>query len=207
MTRVTQAQLDARRDRIRDAALRVFARRGVAATRMQEVAAEAGISYGAVYQYFPTKEALLEAVIEHWMAMYRASFARAAESTDSPLETLRRMIHLYLVGLERDAFREHALVDMEAQLAAARRPATLGATYQAMQRAELAITEDVVRRAQGAGELDPTVESRALAVLMNAIGRGLFQLMPALKDNIDREALARVTDQFFRRFARPLPLA
>jgi hypothetical protein len=111
------------------------------------------------------------------------------------------MIHLFLVGLESGAYREHALVGMEAELAAARRPETLGETQRAMRRAELDITEELVRRAQAAGEIDPAVDARALSVLMNAIGLGLFQMVLSLGDQIDREAMAGIADQFFRRFA------
>jgi AcrR family transcriptional regulator len=205
MTKVTEAYVQARRERIREAALRVFARTGVERARIEEIAAEAGVSYGTVYQYYPSKETLLQAVIEHWMAMDQTSRARAAEGTDSPRETLLRMIHLFLVGLQSGAYREHVLVGMEAELAAARRPETLGATQRAMRQAELGITEDLVRRAQAAGEIDPAVDARALAVLMNAIGVGLFQMVLSLDDEVDHEAMARVTDQFFQRFAIRLP--
>lgn len=45
------------------AALQLFAERGFAAARMEEIAARAGISKGAVYLYFPTKEDLFRAVV------------------------------------------------------------------------------------------------------------------------------------------------
>jgi len=51
-----------------DAALRVFAARGYRNTRLEEVAAEAGVTKGAVYHYFPDKEALLLRAIERHQA-------------------------------------------------------------------------------------------------------------------------------------------
>ena len=44
-----------------DAALRVFARKGAGAAAIHEVAAEAGVSNGTFYNYFRTREELLEA--------------------------------------------------------------------------------------------------------------------------------------------------
>lgn len=46
------------------AALKVFAERGFAATRLDEVAQRAGVSKGTVYLYFESKEALFKAAVE-----------------------------------------------------------------------------------------------------------------------------------------------
>ena len=54
----------ARREEILTAARRVFARNGLAATRISDLAAEAHISQGLLYHYFPDKEALFTAIVE-----------------------------------------------------------------------------------------------------------------------------------------------
>lgn len=53
---------EARRSQILRAAARCFARQGFHRTTMREVYREAGLSAGAVYNYFPSKEAVIEAV-------------------------------------------------------------------------------------------------------------------------------------------------
>jgi AcrR family transcriptional regulator len=55
----------ATQERILEAALEGFARDGVAATSIRDVAAEAGVSPGLVQHYFPSKAALRSAVDEH----------------------------------------------------------------------------------------------------------------------------------------------
>jgi AcrR family transcriptional regulator len=50
------------------AALAVFAEKGFAAARLQEIAARAGVSKGALYLYFATKEDLFRAVVEQAIA-------------------------------------------------------------------------------------------------------------------------------------------
>lgn len=64
----------AKRDRTRaqliDAATRVFAARGFEAAAIQEIAAVAGVANGTFYNYFPTKEAVLEAAAVHYGVSY-----------------------------------------------------------------------------------------------------------------------------------------
>lgn len=55
---------EARPDEILAAARAVFVECGFAAARVEEIAAKAGASKGTVYLYFPTKEALFEAVMQ-----------------------------------------------------------------------------------------------------------------------------------------------
>ena len=52
-----------RRAEILEAALECFATRGFAATRMEDVAARAGVPKGTVYLYFPTKEELFKSLV------------------------------------------------------------------------------------------------------------------------------------------------
>lgn len=55
---------EARPDEVLDAAMTLFVERGFAATRVEDIAAQAGLSKGAVYLYFPSKEAILEGLVK-----------------------------------------------------------------------------------------------------------------------------------------------
>jgi AcrR family transcriptional regulator len=57
-----------RRKTILDAALGVFVERGYEGTRMQEIADRCALSYGLVYHYFPTKEAIFATLVDHALA-------------------------------------------------------------------------------------------------------------------------------------------
>lgn len=66
------AAIDKRRA-ILDAAIRVFARQGYHATRVSDIADEAGVAYGLVYHYFRSKEAVMtELFIERWSLLLAA---------------------------------------------------------------------------------------------------------------------------------------
>jgi AcrR family transcriptional regulator len=55
---------EARPDVVLDAALALFVEKGFAATRVEDIASRAGLSKGAVYLYFPSKEAILEGLVK-----------------------------------------------------------------------------------------------------------------------------------------------
>ena len=54
---------EARPQELLDAALALFAEKGFAATRAEEVAVRAGVSKGTLYLYYPSKEELFKAVV------------------------------------------------------------------------------------------------------------------------------------------------
>ncbi|WP_396907128.1 TetR/AcrR family transcriptional regulator [Mycolicibacterium phlei] len=63
-------------DRIREAALRLFAARGTAATSLRLVASEAGVSLGMVQHHFATKANLIKAVDDHVLRVLKTALAR-----------------------------------------------------------------------------------------------------------------------------------
>ena len=66
------------RDRILGAAARVFSRHGYAAGTTNRIAAEAGLSIGSLYQYFPNKDAILVALVRQHVVEGAAAVGDAA---------------------------------------------------------------------------------------------------------------------------------
>src|SRR5947209_8198742 len=93
---------DERRRQIVEAAVRVFARAGYHGARVADIAVEAGVAYGLVYHYYPSKEALLEAIhVDTWAAV-RAAFARACERSTSGRDRLSYIAHFLVSSFSRD---------------------------------------------------------------------------------------------------------
>lgn len=79
------------RRRLLEAALELFARRGYSATTMAAVSERAGVSKGLAYNYFASKEAILEALLEDsWQADFRLT--REAAAIEDPACRLRFLI-------------------------------------------------------------------------------------------------------------------
>lgn len=82
-----QARRRRQQDRIVYAAATLFARHGIHRTSMQQIAAEAGMSVGSVYQYLPNKEAI---IAEATLAKDRATAQVLGEDPD--LDQLRHVL-------------------------------------------------------------------------------------------------------------------
>ncbi|MBA4493089.1 TetR/AcrR family transcriptional regulator [Paenactinomyces guangxiensis] len=96
MKNLTNRQLQAleTKNKLIDAALLVFAKKGYSATTTKDIAREAGVTDGLIYHYFKSKEDLLWAVIDKHTLNHELSKIAADAGTNEPVETiLIRMIH------------------------------------------------------------------------------------------------------------------
>lgn len=86
-----------RRDALMAAARQVFARKGLAASKMTDLAKAAGISYGLVYHYFPDKESVFAALVEDAVHQGIQLITQARQRPGSPWE---QMVWLFTRMLE-----------------------------------------------------------------------------------------------------------
>lgn len=86
---------EARPGELVEAALALFSERGFAATRLEDVAARAGVSKGTVYLYFDGKEQLFEAVVRQAVSPNIERIESLVESFDGKTEDMLRV----LIGL------------------------------------------------------------------------------------------------------------
>ncbi|MGH3424638.1 MAG: TetR/AcrR family transcriptional regulator [Nocardioidaceae bacterium] len=97
---------DARRnyDKLLVAAREVFAGRGSDAS-LDEIAKRAGVGPGTLYRHFPTRDALIDALMRDWVEQVRGDSRTLVESGAPALEVLRRWFERFLehVGVYRGA--------------------------------------------------------------------------------------------------------
>lgn len=88
-----QRRKEARPAEVSAAALELFVEKGFAATRLDDIAARAGVSKGTLYLYFDNKEALFEAVIrEGVLPLVDRDEAMVASHHGSAFELLRQIL-------------------------------------------------------------------------------------------------------------------
>jgi TetR/AcrR family transcriptional regulator, fatty acid metabolism regulator protein len=85
------AAAEDKRRQLLDAAVRVFARKGYHASRVGDIAEEAGVAHGLLYHYFDSKDQVLEAIFrENWSVL--VARVTAVEETDEPADDQLRHI-------------------------------------------------------------------------------------------------------------------
>lgn len=88
-----------------DAALQLFVEKGFAATRLEDVAAKAGVSKGTLYLYYENKEALFKAVIQEGVIPIIAeNEAIAAKHTASSFDLLEKLLDNWWTKIGQTAF-------------------------------------------------------------------------------------------------------
>jgi Transcriptional regulator len=94
MARKTKQEAQETRDSIVDAAVRVFAVKGVPQTSLDDIAREAGVTRGAIYWHFANKADLINTLWDQVLQCY-APLTQASEAPDEP-DPLGKMKNLYL---------------------------------------------------------------------------------------------------------------
>jgi TetR/AcrR family fatty acid metabolism transcriptional regulator len=150
---------DARREKIRDAAVRVFARKGFHDTRVGDIAAEAGVAHGLLYHYFESKDALLESVFrETWGAMLEL-IREVEESGEPAAEQLRRVVAVVLRTWRRDPDLVRVLVREVTRSPQIQAQAEeVGHAFEAIER----IVHDGQERGELRGDIDPRLAALVL---------------------------------------------
>jgi TetR/AcrR family fatty acid metabolism transcriptional regulator len=139
-----------------EAAIRAFAAKGYHACRVGDIAKEADVSYGLVYHYFGSKEAVLETIFrETWQAMLEA--VRGIEATGDPArEQLRRVAAIVLGSWKLNPDLVRLLVREVARSPQLQRE--IGEIREAMD-----ALERIIRSGQERGELRASLEPRLAA--------------------------------------------
>lgn len=92
-TAARRRRKEARPQELTAAALSLFVEKGFAATRLDEIAARAGVSKGTLYLYFDSKEALFKAVIQEGVVPAIAAGEALLDEHDDPLELLHAILY------------------------------------------------------------------------------------------------------------------
>lgn len=175
MARRTKQEAQQTRHALLDAAERVFEHRGVAGTSLQEVAAAAGLTRGAVYWHFRDKADLFNAMMDRAVLPFEAHWLEgAASDAADPLSRLRELLFdiLRQVAVDERLRRVFTIsthkVEYVGELNAIRER-HLRVYHQALRRIEV-----LLRQAAATGELAPEITPKAGARALHALVHGLI---------------------------------
>jgi len=118
--KVPSGHLEARRLSIVEAACRVFSTRGVQSATMAEVAAEAGISPGAIYRYFPSKDELARFCMTERGALIKERWKQGEPDPGDPRKEMGELARMTFAAITGPEERMETVLFLEQLLGAVR---------------------------------------------------------------------------------------
>lgn len=168
--RPTQAERRARsRSALLEAAARGISRHGYASLVLDDVAAEAGYTRGALYHQFANKQELTLAVIAWVEQTWWADMTPAIETATDPLQALLEVARRHAIFCRRDIARVVTALRVEFTDAAD----PIGGAVDAARRAVVEACERLIRNAQDEGLAASSAPAGVLAAAVTGAVEGL----------------------------------
>lgn len=166
---------EAQEERILNAAVTCFLRSGFHGASMNDICSEAGMSPGALYRYFPSKEA----IIEHICAEHRRESAEILDRLFSSNDIVEAMVKVGIEHIQKMSLDENEPADAGARLfmevrAEAMRNEAVAAIcdqHEGMAREKLL---KAFSAAKARGEIDPVVDLELAVATLAAMGEGVI---------------------------------
>jgi len=183
-----QQRSEETRTRILDAAIKHFAIHGYNATSVDEICTEAGVSKGAFYHHFPTKQAIFLALLEDWLKTIDMGMDAAhRETVPATLLNMTEMLPVIF------ASAEHRLpMFLEFWLQASRDEAVWQATIAPYRHYQKHFT-DLIRDGIAEGAFKPVdAQGAARVILSLAVGlllQGVLDPQGADWEKVARESM------------------
>lgn len=192
--RVNQKHLEARREQILEAAIECFAHNGFHRTTMQDIMREAGLSVGAPYRYFKSKEQMIEAIAAERHARDREIILEAGAKEDIP-KVLRTLIDRFEQALLDPRDRKGRRMAMQLWTEALRNPRILKTVRKGVDEPRRMLAA-IVTRARDNDEMPKDIDPDAMARVLIALFQG-FALQLAWDPRIDPKPFAKAIERMF----------
>jgi TetR/AcrR family transcriptional regulator, repressor for uid operon len=198
MAKLNEKAQAARREHILSAAERCFARQGFHQTSIQDICREAGISAGALYVYFASKEDLIAGFCESEKRQLAERLTNFADAPDF-VQALSAMAETYCLQQPREKLQLQVEINAEAL----RNPA-IRSTVHAIDAFVLESFERVLTAARDEGRIAPSVDPAMAARVINIIGDGLYW-QRALHDDLNVAEVLPVLMSMIANLLNPAP--
>jgi AcrR family transcriptional regulator len=199
-TSQAKAKPDDTRARIMDTAEALFRRLGYSKTAVADIAAELKMSPANVYRFFPSKNAIIEAICQRCLAECEERCWTVARSRGTAAERIERMVLEIL-----NYHRENHLADQRVNdMVLAAIELSWGAV-RAHKEHMRGVFETIVRDGIAAGEFDKVDPAETARLLMISLVHFCHPVLVAqyLQDGLDIDADARASVRFLLRAITP----
>jgi AcrR family transcriptional regulator len=167
-----ETTVDLTRERLIDAAARVFAEKGYDRAGVQEIARRAGLTTGAIYGRFTGKAELLQAAIES-RTTDELDDLFASHAFDGHATDILKVVGAHLVASPPECDHEEGALLLEAFVAARRDDEVRESLQKLLEERARSLT-DLVEVAKADGSVDPDLDSESLVAFCHAVGLGFL---------------------------------
>jgi TetR/AcrR family transcriptional repressor of uid operon len=185
-----------RRQTILDAARACFAKKGFHGTSTAEICAAAGMSPGNLFHYFPSKQAMIAAIVDEEGVSTAAYFETMGQEND-----LYAALVTFMDGV-LDLAADPAFASLTLEIAAeAMRQGDMRSRVERNDKAMRDALHAVLQEAASRGQIDATLDVTATAVWIAALIDGIFSRVavdPDFQPLQNRTMMHRLLDRFLR---------
>jgi TetR/AcrR family transcriptional regulator, acrAB operon repressor len=191
VVRRTKNEAQETRSRILDAAERLFSKHGVSRTSLEDIAAAAGVTRGAIYWHFEDKSDLFGAMVNRVTLPMEAMVARSSdESVEDPIGSLRECAVIALKRTATDPQCQRVFDVVTHKCEYLGDMAGVKGRISGIQKGCVDRAEQAIRNAIKRGQLPAGVNPRLAAIGLDAMLYGLISTWLANRDYVQLERQA-----------------
>ena len=198
-TRRVRATTGARREELVRIAQRLIADHGLEGFRTRQVAAQAGIDTGTLHYHFPSKESLVQAVVESLADDFRVNRARSTEEPATALDELRREFMDAALRVQTTPQQIRVLFELRVR---SYRDAAIAAMLKQIDRSWNSSVAAIVTRGQQQGVVRPDVQAETVASVIRTQIEGM-----GVRGLADPAQVEEIADALYRQLETWLAVA
>jgi len=200
--KISEQKRDSRRQQILDAALVCFSDNGFHQTGMADIVRQSGLSPGAVYLYFKSKDDLIEALADD-RHRQEAVLGSVALGSGNPREALRALLHAYVHWLTDPAGEPRRRVSINGWAEALRNDRVRAHVVEGIDMPRAMIVA-LIERAQHARLIRKDLSADAVARILIALFQG-FVLQASWGEPINVDACVIAVEHMLDGLTTPAP--
>jgi AcrR family transcriptional regulator len=198
--KVSPEHLEARKQQILDAAMECFAREGFHRTTMKHIVDESGLSPGAIYKYFSSKDQIIDAIARERHAQEHALLSSVIEEDDKA-QSLQQLARAFFANFAGGEYKKARRVGVEVWAEALRNPEVLKTVRRGVDEPRKLLAR-IVTRCQERDEIPSHIDADDFARVIIAIFHG-FVLQQAWDSRIEAHQFLAIIDCLLDALAAP----
>lgn len=197
---VSEEYKEKKRQEILHSAHACFAKKGFEASTVDDIVAHSGISKGAIYNYFKSKDEIYLALMDGQTNESGTKFTKAISKRETALDKLNYLIDAYLNNDPNDEEnKDHALVHFEFRLYSTRKPDLKKALTERYKSFFVNLLVGIIKEGQSTGEFKKEIVPVMYADIFWAMVNGVTLQATILDEYRYKELLKEMQTMFIEK--------